>query len=84
MIITFDTPEGKAGCAVHEIHWILPDINRKDTHSVVYTTLIPSGVTVIGNSADLNALWFCHLTIDADDEVGEDWEDEEEEDEVGD
>lgn len=68
MIVLFDTPEGVAGCAVEEIHWILPDIKRPTTHSVVYSSLIPTGVTVIGDSRAMTERWLDHLVVDADED----------------
>ena len=80
MIVLFDTPEGVAGCAVEEIHWIIPDINRPKTHSVVYTSLLPTGVTVIGDSRELTAMWLSHLVVDADEYVYEEGDEEDDAD----
>lgn len=76
MILRVELNEGFGGVAADEIHMILPDVNKPDTHSVIYTTIYPSGITVKGNSNDVCALWWAHIEGTIDEQGDEEEEDE--------
>ena len=46
------------GIACADISMILPDMENPDSMSVIYTALLPTGLTVKGNAKDLCGEWY--------------------------
>ena len=70
-VLRVTTQGGVGGISVHDISAILPDVQRPG-HSVVYTDVFPTGLSVDGGASDLCALWFAWLEDEEDEEEDED------------
>ena len=68
--------EGVGGICALEIVMILPDTSAPKERSVIYTNMLPTGISVEGTSEQLCALWWSYLSEDDEVEDEEDWEQE--------